>query len=194
MLRLKHEGLCLLSQLNVYFRRQYAYDPLHTSQQPGTLKPQQGTSYQQQQTRGMLPPPTPVPHGKASGSFASTGAIGGVPPHTRGQLPPGNVGQAQQRLPSDNTFVSAAAHHTLPLTSNPFTPRASTSHMPSGSHSRFVPHTPDSRRFVPQTPDTRRFAPAGTAAGSRVPSRAGNPNHVIQSGQRAPFYPGTRMG
>lgn len=194
MLRLKHEGLCLLSQLNVYFRRQYAYDPLHTSQQPGTLKPQQGTSYQQQQTRGMLPPPTPVPHGKASGSFASTGAIGGVPPHTRGQLPPGNVGQAQQRLPSDNTFVSAAAHHTLPLTSNPFTPRASTSHMPSGSHSRFVPHTPDSRRFVPQTPDTRRFAPAGTAAGSRVPSRAGNPNPVIQSGQRAPFYPGTRMG
>ena len=179
--------------MNVHLRRQYAYDSSHTSQQPGTSEPQQGTSYQQQ-TRAMLPPPTPVTHGKASGSFASAGAIGGVPPHARGQLPPRNVGQAQQRLPSDNTFVSTAAHHTSPLTSNPFTPRASTSHMPSGSNSRFVPQTPDSRRFVPQTPETRRFAPAGTAAGSRVHSRAGNPNPVIQSGQRAPFYPGTRMG
>ena len=142
----------------------------------------------------MLPPPTPEPHGKVSGSLASTGAIGGVSPHARGQLPPGNVGQAQQRLPSDNTFVSTAAHHTSPLTSNPFTPRVSTSRMPSGSHSRFVPQTPDSRRFVPQTTDARRFVPVGTTAGSRVPSRAGNPNPVTQGGQRAPFYLGTRMG
>lgn len=176
-------------------RRQYAYDPSHPSQQPGISDPQQGTSHQQQ-TRAMLPPPTPVPHGKASGSFASTGAIGVVPPHARGQLPTGNVGQAQRRLPSDNAFVSTAAHHTSPLSSDPFTPRVSTSHMPSGSNSRFVPQTPDSRRFVPQTPDTRRFAPAGTATGSRAPSRAGNSNPVpvIQSGQRAPFYHGTRMG
>jgi hypothetical protein len=194
MPRLKQRGLCLPFQLNVHFRRQYAYDPSHTSQQQGTSEHQQGTSYQQQ-TRAMLPPPTPVVHGKASGSFASTGAIiGGVPPHARSQLPQGNVGQAQQRLPTDNTFMSTATHHTSPLTSNPFTPRASSSHMPSGSNSRFVPQTADFRRFVPQTPDTRRFAPAGTAAGPRVHSRAGNPNPVIQSGQRAPFYPGTRMG
>jgi len=193
MLRLKLRGLCLPSQLNVHLRRQYAYDPPHTSQQPGTSGSHQGTSYQPQ-TRAMLPPPTPVAHGKASGSFPSTGAISGVSPHVRGQLPPGNAGQAQQRLPSDNTFVSTAAHHSPPLISNPFTPRASTSHMHSGSNSCFVPQTPDSRRFVPQTPDMRRFAPAGTAAGSRVHSRAGNLNPVVQSGQRAPFYPGTRMG
>ena len=178
MLRLKQRELCSPFQLNVHLRRQYAYDPSRTSQQQGISGPQQGTSYQQQ-TRGMLPPPTPVPHGKASGPFAPTGAVGGIPPRTRGQLTSGNVGQAQQRLPADNTLVSTAAHHTSPLTSNPFTPRVSTSHLHSSSNARFVPQTP-------------RFAPAG--AGTRVHSRAGNPNPVAQSGQRAPFYPGTRMG
>lgn len=180
MLRLEQRELCPPYQLNVHLRRQYAYDPSRTSQQQGISGPQQGTSYQQQ-TRGMLPPPTPVPHGKASGSFASTGAINGTDMgrDTRGQLPSGNVGQAQQRLPANNTLVSTTAHHTSPLTSNPFTPRASTSRMHSSSSSRFVPQTP-------------RFAPAGAAA--QVHSRAGNPNPVTQSGHRAPFYPGTRMG
>ncbi|KAF8478424.1 hypothetical protein DFH94DRAFT_55799 [Russula ochroleuca] len=170
--------------------RQFAYDPSHTSQQSGASEPQQGTSYQQQ-TRAMLPPPTPVAHGKASGSFPSVGAIGGRSPYARGQLPPGDVGQ---QLPPDNTFISTAAHRTAPPAPNHFTPRASTSHMPSGVNSHFVPQTADSRRFVPQTPDTRRFAPAGTATGPRVHSRAGNPNPAVHNGQRGPFYPGTRMG
>ena len=132
-------------------------------------------------------------HGKANGSFPSVGAIGGRSPYSRGQLPPGDVGQVRQQLP-DDTFISTAARRTAPLAPNPFTPRASTSHMPSGVNSHFVPQTPDSRRFVPQTPDTRRFAPAGTAAGPRALSRAGNPNPAIHNGQRGPFYPGTRMG
>jgi len=173
--------------------RQYAYDASHTSQQPGTSEPRQGTSYQQQM-RAMLPPPTPVVHGKTTGAFPSTGAIGGVSPHARGQLPSGDVSQVQHQLPSNNTFMSSAVHHTVSPTSNRFAPRASTSHTLSGPNSRFVPQTPDSRRFVPQTSDTRRFAPAGTAAGSRAYSRAGNPNPVMNSGQRAPFHPGTRMG
>ncbi len=192
--RPKQRGLYLLFQLNAHFRRQYAYDPSHTSQQLGTSERQQGTSYQQQQTRAMLPPQTPVAHGKASGSFPSTGAIGDVSPFVRGQLPPGDINQVQQQLPPDNPFVSTAAHHSASLASNRFPPRASTSRTPSGATSHFVSQTPDSRRFIPQTPDTRRFAPAGNAAGSRVHSRAGNPNPVVHNGQRAPFYPGVRMG
>lgn len=179
----------MLFQLNVHLCRQYAYDPSQTPQ-PGPSELQQGTSYQQQ-PRAMMPPPTPVAHGKPN-AFPSVGAIGGGSPYVRGQLPPGDISRAQQQLPQHNNFLPGGTNRT-PLASTRFTPRASTSHMPSGLNSRFVPQTSDSRRFVPQTPDTRRFAPAGTAAGSRLHSRAGDPNPAINNGQRGPFYPGTRM-
>lgn len=187
------EGCAYRFQLNVLFSRQYVYDPSQTPQQPGGPVPQQGTSYPQQ-TRAMMPPPMPVAHGKSNGASPSVGAIDGVSHYARGQLPPGDVSQAQQQLLPDNSFVPVGANRSAPLTSNRFTPRASTSHMPLGLSSRFVPQTSESRRFVPQTPDTRRFAPAGTAAGSRNHSRAGNPNPIAHNGQRGPFYPGTRMG
>lgn len=187
------EGCAYRFQLNVLFSRQYVYDPSQTPQQPGGPVPQQGTSYPQQ-TRAMMPPPMPVAHGKSNGASPSVGAIDGVSHYARGQLPPGDVSQAQQQLLPDNSFVPVGANRSAPLTSNRFTPRASTSHMPLGLSSRFVPQTSESRRFVPQTPDTRRFAPAGTAAGSRNHSRAGNPNPIVHNGQRGPFYPGTRMG
>ena len=193
MLQPRQRELCLPSQLNINFCRQFAYDPSHTPQQPGASEPLQGTSYQQQ-TRAMMPPPTPIALGKTNGAFPSVGAISGVSPYARGQLPPGGVNQARQQLPPDDNSVPAGANRTALLPTNRFAPRASTSHMPSGLNSRFVPQTSDSRRFVPQTPDTRGFAPAGTAAGSRVHSRAGNPNPALHNGQRGPFYPGTRIG
>lgn len=140
-----------------------------------------------------MPPPTPVAHGKPN-AFPSVGAIGGGSPYARGRLPPGDISRAQQQLPQHDNLVPSGNNRAAPLGPNRFTPRASTSHMPSGLNSRFVPQTSDSRRFVPQTPDTRRFAPAGTSAGSRLHSRGGNPTPVIHNGQRGPFYPGTKMG
>jgi hypothetical protein len=162
-------------------RRQYVYDPSHTPQQSGGLDPQQGTSYQQQ-TRSMMPPPPPIAQGQAPGAFPPTGSTGDgvVSSHARGQLFSGDKRQARQSPPV-TTFVSNTPRLTTPLPSNRFTPRASTSHTSSG-------------RFVPQTPDSRRFAPAATTAGSRVHSRAGNPNPTIRNGQRTPFFPGTRLG
>jgi hypothetical protein len=174
--------LYLLLRLNVRLRRQYAYDPSHMPQQPGSSDPQQRTSHQQQ-TRAMMPPPPPIAQGKAQGIFPSTGPTGdgAVSSHPRGQLLPGDINHARQQSLPEADFVSNAPHRTAPLPSDRFTARVSTSHTPSG-------------RFIPQTPDLRRFVPAVTTTGSRVHSRAGNPNPTIHNGQRAPFFPGTRMG
>jgi hypothetical protein len=160
--------------------RQFAYDPAHTPQeQPNASNPQQGTSYQQQ-PRTMMPPPPPSRE-NAKGTLPSNT---GVFSHVRGQLPRGDGSQAQLRLPPDATFGTTTAQRTVSVASKPFTPRASTSYTPSGTNPRFVPRTPDSRRFVP----------VAAAAGSRAHSRAGNPNTTTHDGQRAPFFPGTRMG
>lgn len=186
MLQLRQRGLCLPLELNIYFRRHYAYDPSHTPQQLSASEPQQQRTLYQQQAHAMMPPPPPVAHEKANGVFPSNGATRGVSSHARGQLLPGDVGQGQQQSPSEATFMSTLPHHTAPLTSGRFTPRVSTSHAPSGTKSRFIPQTPGSRRFVP----------AATAAGPRVQSRAGNPDPApaVHSRQRTPFFPGTRMG
>jgi hypothetical protein len=173
--------LCLLLRPNL--RRQYAYDPSHT-QQSGGSDPQQVTSYQQQ-TRSMMPPPPPMAHG----AFPSTGSTGDgvVSSHARGQLLSGEISQVRQsprQSPQVATFVPNTPRLSAPLPSNRFTPRASTSHTPSAPSGCFVPRTPGSRRFVP----------AATTAGSRVHSRAGNPNPAVQNGQRTPFFPGTRLG
>jgi hypothetical protein len=175
MPQLKHENYAYCCDR--ILRRQYAYDPSHTPQQSGGSDPQQGTSYQQQ-TRSMMPPPPPMAHG----AFPSTGSTGDpvVSSHARGQLLSGGKNQARQS-PQMTTFVSNTPHLSAPLPSNRFTPRASTSHTPSGC-------------FVPQTPGSRRFVPATTTAGSRVHSRAGNPNPATQNGQRTPFFPRTRLG
>ena len=122
--------------------------------------------------RTMMPPP--VTREKANGGLPS----GGVPSRARGQLPPGDVGnQTQRPLPPSSPFGSAGVHQTV--ASNRFTPRASTS---QGTNPRFIPQTPDPRRFVPAVPQ---------AGGSRIHSRAGNPDPV---GQRTPFFSGARMG
>ena len=130
--------------------------------------------------RTMMPPP-PISREKANGGLPS----GSVPARARGQLPPGDVGNHTQRpLPPNTPFGSADVHPGGPHTmvSSRFTPRASTS---QGTNPR----------FIPQTPDPRRFAPAAAAAGgSRIHSRAGNPDPVMHGGQRTPFFSGARMG
>jgi len=133
----------------------------------------------------MMPPPPPPVHEQAKGVFGSTGAFSS---HSRGELHMGDASQAQaglQSLPNAG-FVSTAPHRMAPHPPTSFTPRVSTSRPVSGVNSRFVPQTPDSRRFVP----------AVNAAGSRVHSRAGNPqtNPAVHHGQRVPFFPGTKSG
>ena len=160
--------------------RQYTYVPSHAQQeQQAASEPQQGTAYQQQM-RTMMPPP-PVTREKVNGVLPS----GGVPVRSRGQLPPGNVGNHTPRpQPPSTPFGSVHGHPGGPQTmvSNRFTPRTSTS---QGTNSRFIPQTPDSRRFVPAAP---------TPGGSRVHSRAGNPDPVMHGGQRTPFFSGARIG
>ena len=154
-------------------------------QQQGTSDPQQGTSYREQTRAMMPPPPLPTAQRKSQGIFPSTGHTdeGVVSSHSRhdGQRLPGDMTQAPRLSPLEVNFMSNAPHLTAPLPSNRFAPRVSTSHTPSG-------------RFVPQTPDSRRFVPATTTTGSRVHSRAGNPNPVVHNGQRTPFFPGARVG
>ncbi|KAF8265956.1 hypothetical protein EI94DRAFT_1734330 [Lactarius quietus] len=128
----------------------------------------------------MMPPP-PVIREKPNGGLPS----GGVHSRARGQHPPGDVGNHIQRpLPPSTPFGSADVRPGGPQTmaSGRFTPRSSTS---QGTNPRFIPQTPDPRRFVPAGP---------TAGGSRVHSRAGNPDPAIHGGQRTPFFSGARMG
>ncbi|KAI9508287.1 hypothetical protein F5148DRAFT_927232 [Russula earlei] len=156
--------------------QQFAYDSSHTPRQSGVFGPHKGTS-----NPHLMPPPPPVDRENAARAFPSVGTTHRMSSHARGDQ--GDVSQAQQLLP-DAAFVSTASHRTAPDASNRFTPRASTSHTPSSAKSRFVPQTPDSRRFVPAT----------NSAGSRVQSGAGTSTPALHSGQRAPFFSGTRMG
>jgi len=134
-----------------------------------------------------MPPPPPV-HEKAKRVFPTSGPTGVFPSHSRGKLLTGDASQAQAGRQSllDAAFVSTVPRGMTPRPPSSFTPRVSTSHTVSDVNSRFVPQTPDSRRFVP----------AANAAGSRVHSRAGNPqvNPVVHNGQRVPFFPRTKIG